>query len=71
MMIRPVAFRFNEQTAINNYYQKNQNNLSVDKIHSKTIFEFDNFVDKLRNIGVNVIVINDNNNYETTDNKNY
>ena len=67
MMIRPVAFRFNEQTAINNYYQKNQNNLSVDKIHSKTIFEFDNFVDKLRNIGVNVIVINDNNNYDTPD----
>ena len=25
--------------------KKNQNNLSVDKIHSKTIFEFDNFVD--------------------------
>ena len=67
MMIRPVAFRFNEQTAINNYYQKNQNNLSVDKIHSKTIFEFDNFVNKLRNIGVNVIVINDNNNYDTPD----
>ena len=28
LMIRPVAFRMNEQTAVNNYYQKVLDNLN-------------------------------------------
>ena len=58
-MIRPVAFRKNEQTAINNFYQKNSKNLSPQELQSKVLEEFDNFVDKLRQANLEVIVIED------------
>ena len=31
MMIQPISFRYNEQTAINNYYQKVIDDLNPDK----------------------------------------
>ena len=34
-MIRPVAFRMNEQTAVNNYYQKVLDNLSPKDANKK------------------------------------
>lgn len=58
-MIRPVAFRMNEQTAVNNYYQKVLEGLDADKIQENALQEFDNYVEKLRAVGVNVTVIND------------
>lgn len=58
-MIRPVAFRMNEQTAVNNYYQTVLEGLSSDQIQSNALKEFDAYSEKLRSIGVNVIVIND------------
>ncbi len=59
LMIRPVSFRMNEQTAVNNYYQHNLKGMSAREIQSMALAEFDNFVAKLRQIGVNVIVIED------------
>ena len=59
LMIRPVSFRMNEQTAVNNYYQHNLKHLSAQEIQSKALAEFDGFVAKLREAGVNVIVIED------------
>lgn len=59
LMIRPVAFRMNEQTAVNNYYQKVLDNLTPESVNAKAVEEFDAFVEKLKNIGVNVIVVND------------
>ena len=59
LMIRPVAFKYNDQTAKNNYYQKNTLNLSLFDTQNKALNEFDNLVDKLKSIGVNVIVIED------------
>jgi hypothetical protein len=59
LMIRPVAFRMNEQTAVNNYYQKVLDGLSVATVNAKAQEEFDAFVNKLRLVGVNVIVIDD------------
>lgn len=59
LMIRPVAFRMNEQTAVNNYYQTVLEGLSSDQIQSNALKEFDAYSEKLRSIGVNVIVIND------------
>ncbi|MDN3676633.1 arginine deiminase-related protein [Flavobacterium paronense] len=59
LMIRPVAFRMNEQTAINNYYQKVLDGLSPETVNSKAQKEFDTFVTKLRKVGVNVIVVED------------
>ena len=59
LMIRPVAFRMNEQTAVNNYLQKKISGLSNDEINSKAQQEFDTFVTKLRKVGVNVTVVED------------
>jgi hypothetical protein len=58
-MIRPVAFRMNEQTAVNNYYQKVLDGLSPETVNTKAQQEFDTFVNKLRRVGVNVIVVED------------
>ena len=58
LMIRPVGFRMNEQTAVNNYFQEDFD-LKNSEINLKAQKEFDEFVDKLRGIGVNVIVEDD------------
>lgn len=58
LMIRPVAYRMNEQTAVNNYFQENMS-LSNLEINKKAQEEFDNFVAKLREVGVQVIVEDD------------
>ena len=50
-MIRPVAFRMNEQTAVNNYYQKVLDGLLPSTVNAKAQQEFDAFVAKLRPIG--------------------
>ena len=59
LMVRPVAFRMNEQTAVNNYYQKVIENLLPATVNAKAQEEFDTFVSKLRQVGVNVIVVDD------------
>ena len=58
-MIRPVSFRMNEQTAVNNYYQHEIDDASAGKIQATALKEFDAFVDKLRSAGVRVIVVED------------
>jgi len=67
LMIRPVSFRMNEQTAVNNYYQKVLESLTPETVQFKALQEFDDFVEKLRAVGVNVIVINDTNDTDTPD----
>ncbi|MCC9041589.1 arginine deiminase-related protein [Myroides sp. M-43] len=59
LMIRPVAFRMNEQTAVNNFYQKVLDNTTPATVNAKAQQEFDAFVEKLRGVGVNVIVVED------------
>ena len=59
LMIRPVAFRMNEQTSVNNYYQKVLDGLSPETVNAKAQAEFDALVIKLRKAGVQVIVIDD------------
>ena len=59
MMIRPVSFYMNEQTAVNNYYQKKLEGLSNEQVQDKALSEFDGFVAKLRTAGVNVEVFDD------------
>ena len=58
LMIRPVAFRMNEETAVNNYFQEDIDIKDTD-INKKAQKEFDTFVDRLRSVGVNVIVESD------------
>ena len=66
-MIRPVAFRMNEQTAVNNYYQKVLDGLSPSTVNEKAQQEFDDFVEKLRAVGVDVTVVDDVLNPDTPD----
>lgn len=58
-MIRPAAFRMNEQTAVNNYYQRVLDNLVAPEVNAMAQAEFDAFVEALRSKGVKVIVVND------------
>lgn len=66
LMIRPVAFRMNEQTAVNNYFQEGLQ-IENEKINLKAQEEFDSFAEKLRGVGVNVIVVNDDEKLDTPD----
>ncbi len=59
LMIEPVSFRFNEETAVNNYYQKVLADLTPAMVQDKALKEFNSFVYKLRDSGVNVIVVKD------------
>src|SRR5690554_1433896 len=65
-MIRPVAFRMNEQTAVNNYFQEDLDIMNAE-INRKAQIEFDTFVDKLSAVGVHVIVENDDLRLDTPD----
>ena len=56
LMVRPVAFRMNEETAVNNYFQKNLKGKDVNK---EAQAEFDAFVKKLKSVGVKVVVVDD------------
>ncbi|HQF48490.1 MAG TPA: arginine deiminase-related protein [Flavobacterium alvei] len=67
LMIRPVAFRMNEQTAVNNYYQKVLDGLSKETVNAKAQEEFDGLVQKLKMVGVDVIVVEDTLNPDTPD----
>ncbi|WP_303318135.1 arginine deiminase-related protein [Flavivirga abyssicola] len=67
LMIRPVGFRMNEQTAVNNYYQKVIDDLLPETVNAKAQQEFDAYVEKLRAIGVNVIVVSDTDISDTPD----
>lgn len=67
LMIRPVAFRMNEQTAVNNYYQKVLDNTLPETVNAKAQQEFDTFVEKLKAVGVSVLVVEDTPNPDTPD----
>ena len=67
LMVRPVAFRMNEQTAVNNYYQHEIDNASATSIQDKALNEFETFVAKLRERGVKVITVDDNLEQDTPD----
>ncbi|NNC46588.1 MAG: amidinotransferase [Winogradskyella sp.] len=66
LMVRPVKFRMNEQTAVNNYFQEDID-LKTSEINLKAQEEFDAFVDKLRTTGITVIVENDDELADTPD----
>lgn len=56
-MVRPAAFGFNAETALNNHFQNSPDN-GVD-LQSAAIEEFDRMVKQLRGHSINVIVIDD------------
>jgi hypothetical protein len=56
LMIRPVNFSFNQQTAESNAFQKNG---EQSQVQQKALQEFDAFVQILKENGIDVTVIND------------
>ncbi|MDO6470184.1 citrulline utilization hydrolase CtlX [Maribacter sp. 1_MG-2023] len=66
LMIRPVSFRMNEQTAVNNYFMEDID-LKNQKINQKAQEEFDAFVSALKDKGVNIIVVQDTKEPDTPD----
>lgn len=66
MMIRPIQFRFNEQTAGNNAFQVEPTEQEL-RTQNQAELEFDTLVNTLREKGVDVLVISDNENSDTPD----
>ncbi|OWR13183.1 citrulline utilization hydrolase CtlX [Chryseobacterium sp. VAUSW3] len=56
LMVEPIAFSYNAQTAENNYFQVEQKDADI---QTKALDEFNSFVDKLKSKGINVITVKD------------
>lgn len=56
LMIRPIQFGFNVETAVNNVFQVNQTD---ERTQEKALYEFDNYVHILKSKGIQVLVVND------------
>lgn len=56
LLIEPIAFGFNAQTALNNYFQVNDESVNT---QSEALREFTVLVEKLRSSGVKVITMKD------------
>ena len=56
MMIEPVSFGFNEETATNNYFQQNAH---IEDAQTKALNEFHQFVDRLSSHDIDVLVVKD------------
>ena len=67
LMIRPFGFRANEQTAVNNYYQKNSERMTADALNDAAQKEFDAFVKVLQKHEIQVIVYQDTGEQDTPD----
>ena len=67
LMVRPLHFGFNEETALNNAFQVNDNTLSLKQITLLAVKEFDDFVCVLRENGLTITVVEDDISIKTTD----
>ena len=67
LMVRPLHFGFNDETALNNAFQVNDNTLSTRQIAELAIKEFDDFVCVLREHELTITVVEDNISIKTTD----
>lgn len=65
LMVRPFYFRRNEETAVNNFFQAE--NEKTDRLSDLAITEFDNFVKSLKNVGIKVLVVQDSGKLDTPD----
>jgi hypothetical protein len=59
MMVRPASFQFNFETAASNAFQKSLAHLNSEEIILAAKNEFDAYVKTLRNIGLEVLVVED------------
>ncbi|MDU5806418.1 MAG: arginine deiminase-related protein [Peptoniphilus harei] len=59
ILVRPYAFNFNTETAVDNVYQVNPEKTSDEEIQEKALKEFDRAVESLREKNIHVDVIED------------
>ncbi|MEO6130600.1 MAG: arginine deiminase-related protein [Saprospiraceae bacterium] len=59
MMIRPSAFGYNAETAMNNAFQHKPEDASITEVESKACNEFDSFAQLLQREGIDVTVLED------------
>jgi len=59
LMVRPANFGYNQETAVNNAFQSDDQSLSREEVSQNAREEFDEFVGRLREAGVEVIVEED------------
>jgi len=57
LMVRPVDFMFNEQTASDNEFQHMPVDVKAESVNSSAMLEFEESVERLRNEGVEVVVL--------------
>lgn len=65
LMIRPAAFRRNEETAVNNFFQAEE--VRTSRLSELALAEFDQYVETLTHAGVRVIVLQDPGDFDTPD----
>ncbi|MDO7253352.1 citrulline utilization hydrolase CtlX [Helicobacter cappadocius] len=59
IMTRPNAFHFNPQTAVNNYFQKQNTHEQNDEIQAKALMEFDSATSVLEKAGIEICYFED------------
>lgn len=59
LMIRPVNFQYNAETAVNNHYQQDPEDINATQAQNAALKEFDEMVRSLRYNGILVTVIED------------
>ena len=59
MMVKPVNFTYNPQTAEDNVFMNKQDNLSPEQIQKKAMNEFETFIKKTEEAGIKVTVFDD------------
>ena len=64
-MVRPIQFRLNEETAVNNYYQ--DEGVKIIDQNKKAQDEFDAFVIALQEKGIHVLIVQDRIEFDTPD----
>lgn len=64
-MVRPIQFRLNEETSINNYYQ--DEGVKIIDQNKKAQDEFDAFVIALQEKGIHVLIVQDRIEFDTPD----
>ena len=67
LMVRPIRFGMNAQTAVDNFYQQQDAAADAALDNAKAQAEFDAFVTKLRAAGVEVLVVQDDEQPHTPD----
>ncbi len=66
MLVRPVAFHMNEETAVNNYFQ-HEVHFTEHEVQRRALEEFDTFAHELQQNDIQVVIFSDTKSVDTPD----